>query len=245
MYNIFIALAVVAASFGLLLQVPEMHWGFALAIAVVAGLGTMIFLSRRVMKILQPSFVQAQKQAQSRQFKMAIKTLESLLPMGRWQVMLAAQIHSQMGVFYHADKQEALALEHLRKGSVRSSDSQLILATILFRKDELSEAKAVLDTTVKFNKKQMLVYNAYAFMLQMKKDTEGAMAILQKGLKAVPKHEGTQDNLIRLQNRKKMNMKPFGMNWYTLQLEKPPLSMMQDQFSGRPGFRQPSRKKRG
>jgi hypothetical protein len=120
-----------------------------------------------------------------------------------------------------------------------------MLATMLFRKDDLSQMKEVLDMTIRFNKKQMIVYNAYAFMLQMKKDTEGAMAVLQKGLKAQEGHESTQDNLMRLQNNKKMNMKPFGMNWYSLQLEKPPLSMMQDQFSGRAGFRQPSRKKRG
>jgi tetratricopeptide (TPR) repeat protein len=244
-YNILIASVTAAVIFGLACLIPEMHWAFALVIGIVAGLGCMIYLSRRIMKQLEPMFAQAQKQAQARQFKMAVKTLESILPLARWQVMLGAQIHSQMGVFYYADKQEALALEHLKKGSVRSPDSQLMLATMLFRKDDLSQMKEVLDMTIRFNKKQMIVYNAYAFMLQMKKDTEGAMAVLQKGLKAQEGHESTQDNLMRLQNNKKMNMKPFGMNWYSLQLEKPPLSMMQDQFSGRAGFRQPSRKKRG
>jgi hypothetical protein len=80
-------------------------------------------------------------------------------------------------------------------------------------------------------------------MLSKKGQNEAAIEKIQQALKIDDSNEVSKDNLQRLQNNKKMNMKPFGMNWYTLQLEKPPLSMMQDQFSGRAGFRQPKRKK--
>ena len=230
--------------FALALLIPEMHWAFALIIGLLAGLGSMILLTRRLMKKLEPLFAQAQKQAQARQFKLAIQTLQSILPLGKWQVMLTAQIQSQMGVFYYADKNEALALECLGKGSVRSPDAQMILASLLFRKGDMDKMMEVMDLTIRFNKKQVLVYNAYAFMLQIKGMNDKAVEILQKCLKVNAMHEATQDNVTRLQNNKKMNMKPFGLNWYSLQLEKPPLSMMQDQFSGRAGFRQaPKRKK--
>ena len=245
MFNIIIASGIGGFVFALALFIPEMHWAFALLIGLLLGFGSMILLTRRMMKKLEPLFTQAQKQAQARQFKMAIQTLESMLPMGKWQVMLTSQIHSQMGVFYYADKNEALALEHRGKGSVRSPDAQMILASILFRKDNLDKMMEVMDLTIRFNKKQVLIYNAYAFMLQIKGLNEKAIEILLKGLKANPGHEATQDNLTRLQNSKKMNMKPFGLNWYSLQLEKPPLSMMQDQFSGRAGFRQAPKRKKG
>ena len=53
------------------------------------------------------------------------------------------------------------------------------------------------------------------------------------------KSEATKDNLNRLQNGKKMNMKRFGMSWYALKLENPPASMRQQPPGApRPGFRQ-------
>ncbi len=195
------------------------------------------------MKQLEPKFTQAQKQAQARQFKLAISTLETILPFASWQIMLKAQVHSQIGVFHFADRNEDKALEHLSQGSMRTPDAQLILASIHFKKDNLEKMRTALDMTIKLNKKQILLYNAYAFMLNRKGLNEEAIQILQNGLKVDAENDTTKDNLLRLQNNKKMNMKPFGMNWYTLQLEKPPLSMMQDQFSGKAGFRQPKRKK--
>lgn len=195
------------------------------------------------MKQLEPKFTQAQKQAQARQFKLAISTLETILPFASWQVMLKSQVHSQIGVFHFADRNEDKALEHLSQGSMRTPDAQLILASIHFKKDNLEKMRTALDMTIKLNKKQILLYNAYAFMLNRKGLNEEAIQVLQNGLKVDPENDTTKDNLLRLQNNKKMNMKPFGMNWYTLQLEKPPLSMMQDQFSGKAGFRQPKRKK--
>jgi tetratricopeptide (TPR) repeat protein len=242
-YNLIISSLLGLAVFGALLPIREMHWAFALFIGIVVSFIAMIISTRKVMKKLEPMFNQAQKQAQARQFKLAIQTLENILPFSKWQLMLKAQVSSQMGVFYFADKKEDKAIEYLKNGSVRSPESQLILASIYFRKGDLDAAKEVMDITIKFNKKNPLLYNTLAFMLQVKKRNDEALAILQKGLKALGGHDATQDNLTRLQNEKKMNMKPFGMNWYSLQLEKPPLSMMQDQFSGRAGFRQPKRKK--
>jgi tetratricopeptide (TPR) repeat protein len=242
-YNLILSTLLGLVIFGLSMLINEMHWAFALLIGIAASFGCMIFATRKIMKKLEPLFGQAQKQAQARQFKLALKTLKGILPYAKWQVMLKGQIESQMGVFHYADKNEASALEHLAKGSVRSPEAQMILASIHFKNGNVDQAKEVLEVTIKFNKKQVLLYNALAFMLQLKGQKDEAIVILQKGIKVLGGHEATQDNLNRLQNGKKMNMKPFGMNWYSLQLEKPPLSMMQDQFSGRAGFRQPKRKK--
>jgi hypothetical protein len=242
-YNIFISILVGIALFGLSMLSPLMHWGFALFIAFVGLFATAMLLTRKTMKNIQPVFMQAQKQAQARQFQLAIKTLESLRPLAKWQLLLGSQIDSQIGVFLYADRKEEDAVAHLQKGSARSADSQMILASIYYRRSDLAKMKEVMDVTLKFNKKNPLVYNAYAFMLFNKEDGPGAMAILSRGLKAVPGNEATQENLTKVQNGKKLSMKAFGMNWYSLQLEKPPMSMMQDQFSGRAGFRQQKKRK--
>lgn len=244
MYNILISAIISAILFGLSMLIPEMHWGFAIFIAFVGLFAAAMILTRRTMKGIQPVFMQAQKQAQARQFQLAIKTLEGLRPMAKWQLLLGSQIESQIGVFLYADKKEDEALKSLEKGSPRSPDSQMILASIYYRRGDIEKVKEVMDATLKFNKKNPLVYNAYAFMLFHKGDTAGAMAVLAKGLKkAVSDNEASQENLTKIQNGKKPNMKPFGMNWYSLQLEKPPMSMMQDQFSGRAGFRQQKKRK--
>lgn len=215
-----------------------MHWAFGAFLGLFLGLVTLIIISRRVMKQIEPQFKIAQAHAEKRQFPSAIKILEEMLPLAKWQVMLKGQLHSQMGVFYYAQKNEEKALENLSKGSSRSPDAQLILASIYFRKKEMEKVKNVFEITIKMNKKQVLLYNAWAFMLSQAGDADAAMKVLQQCLKVNKANDTTQDNLTRLQNGKKMNMKNFGMNWYSLQLEKAPMSMMQGQFAGRPGFRQ-------
>ena len=211
-------------------------WVSAL-LGIVISIVIMVVVSRRVLKKLEPVLLQAQKLAQARQLKLAIQMLEGLLPYNRWQLMLASQVHAQIGVFHYADKNEIKAIEHLEKGSARNADGRMILAAILFRKKEFDRACEIMDLTIKLNKKQVLLYNAYAFMLNQIEKNNEAIAILQKGLKINPDNEATRDNLLRLQNGKKMYLQPFGMTWYSLQLEKPPISMMQDQFAGRAGFR--------
>lgn len=243
LYNLLISIALGALSSLVFLQVPHMHWAFAIVLGIVVALISLVVCTRRIMKAIRPLFEQAQRQAQARQFKLAIKTLEGVGAYAKWQFLLASQVQSQIGVFLYADRQEDAALEHLVKGSPRSAESQLVLASIHFRKGDLDKVKTVMDVTIRFNKKQMMLYNAYAFMLNQKGSKEEAIGVLSKGLKVDGDNDPTRDNLVKLQNNKKMNMKPFGMNWYSLQLEKPPLSMMQDQFSGKAGFRQPKRKK--
>lgn len=238
MYNIIISVCA-GVVFGLGLSfLPWMHWGFAAMFGVIAAMAVMIILSRLMLKRLEPVMLKAQKQAQARQFKLAIATLEELLLLGRWQIMLKGQILAQMGVIHYTDKNEEMAFQCLEKANPRLYDARLILASMHFRKKNLARMKEVMDLTISLCKKQVILYNAYAYMLEKSGEREAAIAALQSGLKRNPGNEATGDNLLRLQNNKKMNMKPFGMTWYSLQLERPPVSMLQDQFSGKPGFRQ-------
>ena len=53
-------------------------------------------------------------------------------------------------------------------------------------------------------------------------------------------NETSKDNLLRLQNNRRMNMKRFGMQWYGLKLEKPPAALRPGHPPGlRKGFRVP------
>ena len=69
-----------------------------------------------------------------------------------------------------------------------------------------------------------------------------AISAMNQLLQKVPDSEVSKDNLLRLQNRKKMNMKAFGMPWFSLGLERPPASMGELR-TGRKGFRQPKQRR--
>ena len=71
------------------------------------------------------------------------------------------------------------------------------------------------------------------------------MEKIQKALKKEPSNEASKDNLLRLQNGRKLNMKQFGMSWYALKLEKPPSSMRQYAPGTHRGMRQRKQKRRG
>ena len=140
---------------------------------------------------------------------------------------------------------DARALTYLEKASPRLADGQLFLASLHYRKNDSAKAKQILDTAIKYNKKQLILYNVYAWILNKEGDRDSAIEQLLRGLKVEKSNESTKDNLQRVQNGKKMNMKRFGMAWYGLQFEKLPASMRQGQqaMTGRKGFRQKARRR--
>jgi tetratricopeptide (TPR) repeat protein len=207
-------------------------------LGTVLALTTFVLITRRLAKQIEPAFEQIGRQLQSGATQAAISSLEELLPRARWQVMLAGQIHAQLGIVAYATDKDDLALEHLSKAGLRVPDAQLARAALLYRRKKVDEAKEVLDVAIRANKKQILLYHVHAFILAKEGEREAAIEQLQKALKVEPSSESTKDNLLRLQNGKKLNMKRFGTQWYTLKLEKLPASMRQGHVPGpRKGFR--------
>ncbi len=240
MYTILVALGVGAVAGAIWTALGLWKtWAFGIVLGITVALVCFIVLSRRMAKRVEPVFEQVQRQIQQGNTKLALRSLEEMLPLGRWQVLLTGQLHAQMGSLCFTMGEEARALEHLEKASPRLADGQLFLASLYYRKKNVDRAKQVLDTAIKYNKKQVMLYNVYAWILNKEGDREGAIEQLLRCLKVEKNNETTKDNLQRVQNGKKMNMKPFQMSWYSLQLEKLPASLRQGQaMSGRRGFRQ-------
>ncbi len=240
MYTILVALGVgvVVGAIWTLLGLWK-TWAFGIVLGLTVAVVTFILGSRRTAKKIEPVFEQIQRQIQQGNTKLALRTLEELLPLGKWQVLLTGQLHAQMGSLCFTMGDENQALVHLQKASPRVADGQLFLASVYYRRKNLDEAKKVLETAIRYNKKQMMLYNVYAWILNKEGDRDGAIEQLLRCLKVEAGNDATKDNLQRVQNGKKMNMKKFGMGWYSLQLEKLPASMRQGQaMAGRPGFRQ-------
>ena len=127
----------------------------------------------------------------------------------------------------------------------RLVDAQVLRASILYKQGDEARAIQVLDLAAPYARKSDMLHNLRAWMLQKLKRSDDAIERLAP-FATKNGNETTKDNLLRLQNGRKVSMKPFGMAWYALQLERPPAQAAPGQQNiGRKGFRQPSKRRRG
>ncbi|MCA9728373.1 MAG: hypothetical protein KC729_11865 [Candidatus Eisenbacteria bacterium] len=222
---------IVAAAFGLLVGMIWAlsglwgGWIVGFILFTLLFVGSIFLISRFIGKRVEPPFLQAQKQLQAGQTQLALKTLEGLLPLARWQILLRSQIESQIGTIYYGMGDEAKALEHLKHANPRIPEAFLLLGAMHYRAGRHDDSRKVMEAAIRLNRKNALLANAYAYFLAEKGDRSAAIEQLQKYLKADDSDKPTADNLSRLQNGKKMSMKSFGLPWYSLKVEKLPGSM--------------------
>lgn len=221
---------------GFLLVPEKPAYVFGPLMGLLAFVPAFLVLTRRMGEKVRPLFEQAQRQAKAGNVPQAIETLEKALGWRRWQLFLGAQIHTEIGLLHYAQGNEKQAIEHLRRGYPKVSHGHLVLAAALYRDGKLEDACKALELGIRYNRRSPILYNVLAWLLAQEKQRERAIAVLARGLAADPADEGTKDNLVRLQNDKRMNMKPFGDLWYLLKFETMK-GAQQQPF--RKGFRQP------
>lgn len=233
----------IAAGLGLsvmlsLFLIPEKPaWFFGPFFGLAAFVPTIMLLSRRIGGQVRPLFETATRQAQSGNIPAAIETLEKALAYRRWQLFLEPQVNSQIGMLHYASGDEKKAVEYLRRGYPKESTGHLFLGAALYRDGGLEPAREALEKGIQFNKKSPVLYNFLAWLLAKENKRDAALEVLGRCLKADPGDEATADNLQRLQNDKKMNMKSFGDLWFMLKFETPKGMAAAPTF--RKGFRQP------
>ncbi len=237
MYSLLIsaAVALVVALGGFFSDV----WGWfgAILMALLAFVVSWILLGFRLRKRIGPALERVRKQTEKGMYRSALETIDDLLPMGRWMPLLTGQLQAQRGALAFADGKESVALEAFALATKRATEAQLLRAALLWRRDEKELAQQVLGEAEPYNRKSSLLFNARAWML-VKLDREAeARACLGRFLKKVPDNEATKDNLLRLQNDRKLNLQRFGQEWWALGLERPP-AQMGEVRQGRKGFRQ-------
>jgi len=220
------------------------HWGWGIPIGLLAFVITWIVIARRFMKRLQPGMQRVQRQAEAQMWDAAMETLEDMLSLGNWIPMLRGQIYAQMGTIAYGSGQHDRAVEYLSKATRRSAEAQMMLAAIRYRNGEKGRALKGLEVAAAACRKHAMLHNVRAWLLHKEGRTGDAMAALAVYLKRDKDHKVTKDNLLRLQNDKRMTMSAFGMQWYMLGFERPPREMGQMQQAGfRKGFRQPPKKR--
>jgi tetratricopeptide (TPR) repeat protein len=238
-YLVYLALGIAFVA-GVGIWFATSSWLLGIFLGLVAMVAVWIVGARRLNRRLMPAMQAVQRQVQAGHVLPAIATLEEILPFGKWMPLLEGQIHAQIGVLAYNVKQREKAIEHLQKSSRRAAEARMLLATIRYRDDKIEEALQILREAGPFNRKNVLLHNFHAWLLYKEKRPDDAMAVLNR-LLSVYVDDSTKDNLQRIQNGKKMNMKAFGLPWFMLGFERPPQQMMQQppgQMRGRKGMQQ-------
>ncbi|MCO5165182.1 MAG: hypothetical protein M9894_02285 [Planctomycetes bacterium] len=207
-------------------------------LGLIAFVVPVFVLSRKIAEKVRPFFEAAQRQAQTGNVAQAIQSLDGALAWRRWQLFLEQQVNTEVGLLLYAQGDEKKAIERLRRGYPKVSTGHLVLGAMLYRGGSLEEARAALEHGIRYNKKSPILYNVLAWLLAKEGQRQAAMDVLARALKADPADEPTADNLGRLQNDKRMNMKPFGDLWFMLKFETPK-GMTVAGAPFRKGFRQP------
>lgn len=223
MYNIAIAVASGIAVF--LLVAFAAGWSVIASIlpALIVMVAAYYFLAQRTMKQVQALMEQVNKAVTNQKMDRAISILQSALPLGKWQILVEPQIRGQIGQLLYVRGDFDDALGYLEKSWLRDHMSQCLYAACLYQKRRYEDMERVLETASIANKKTAFVWALYAFLMEKVGKKDLAVAKLAEGLKHCPGDEDLSENLLNLQNGRRMKMKRFGDVWYAFQLEPHPM----------------------
>lgn len=232
MYNLVISIAI-----GIVVSVAlALGTEFGIAAAVFPGVLALVvayfLLARRTWKKLEALFEGMQKDVQARKFEKAVATLQGGFVLAPWQFLVAAQLHSNIGMLLYLRDDLEAALPHLEKSFSRHWIARGMLGVARYRKRDLAGARKVFDEAVKANKKEGVLWSAYAWILEKEGHHEDAIAVLSRAVAANASDDKLKSSLQALQNGKKLKLgKLYGEQWFQFLLERPP-----PEFAGA-GFR--------
>jgi len=204
--------------------------GFGWAGAVLPGalaLAVAYFLlARRSWRQLEALFGETQRELQAQHFEKGIQVLERGFALAPWQFLVASQIHAQIGVLHYVLKRFDQALPHLEKSFSRHWIARGMLAVQRWRSKDLAGALKVFEDGVKANKKEGLLWCAYAWVLDREGRHDEAVKVLGRGAAANPTDEKLKSALQALQNDRKLKLgKLYGDQWFQFHLEQPPAQL--------------------
>lgn len=210
-------------------------------------LGVIVFalvfflLTRLASKKVGPLFEMAQRHTQAGKVDLAIEAFQAARAYKHWQLFLDKQLNTQIGILNYALGKEDEAAGFLAKGYPKVPQGPLVLGALQYRGGKKDEAVQTLESAIRFNRDSAVLPNFLAWIHEQEGDRDAAIAVLHATSKVVRANEETADNLDRLKNGKRMNMKGFGQNWFMLKFETP--QGMGQAAPLRKGFRQPATNK--
>jgi len=223
MYNLLISLAIGVAVSAALALGTELGIAAAIFPGLLAATIAYFVLARRTWKKLEAIFGAMQREVQAQKFERAVQTLQGGFVLAPWQFLVASQLHSNIGILLFLRKDEDAALPHLEKSFSRNWIARGMLAVARYRKRDVEGMKKVFEDAVKSNKKEGVLWSAYAWILEKEGRHEDAIAVLGRAVAANAADEKLKASLQALQNGKKLKLgKLYQEQWFQFRLEQPP-----------------------
>jgi tetratricopeptide (TPR) repeat protein len=233
MINLLLSLAAGLATTLAIRLGTEFGWAGSILPGLVAAVAAYLVLARRTTKKLEALFEGMQKDLQSQKFEKAIQTLQAGFALAPWQFLVGAQLHSNLGILHYVRQNFDAALPHLQKSYLRNWIARGMLATALYRRKDLAGATRTFEEAVKANKKEGVLWSAYAWVLEDAGRHEEAIRVLGRAVGANGSDEKLKSSLQALQNGKKLRLgKLYGEQWYQFHLERMPPELIGPSFRG-------------
>jgi tetratricopeptide (TPR) repeat protein len=229
MYNILISLGAAIVDFLLFYYFAPSWWPWwgSLLIALVVFGGVFFTISRLVMKKVMAVMDTVTRDLQGQRLEKAVRELQSALRYSKWQIYVAGQINSQIGMIYYMKRDFNTAFPYLEKAFFKNWAAMGMLAISYMKRNKNDKMRETFEKAAQGSAKEPLLWNLYAYCLVEINDTAKAMEVLNRGLKKIPGEERIRANLDALQNGKKMKMKSFGDMWLQFHLERQSVVMKQ------------------
>ena len=223
MYSFLISAGLGGATFALLWQGLNQHWGVALGVAVLLALTAWLAVTWWTNKQLEKRMPAIEQALTNQKTDVAIKLLEEARGLEKWSMPVGLAIDGQLGVIHYAHKQDLeTALPLLERSFVKNWQAKAMLGALHFKRKKFEEMERVFDEAIKSNKKESMLYAAYAWCQMRRRRKDEALAILERGRKALPEDEDLKQVRSAIQSGKKMKMSAWEPEWWALHLQRPP-----------------------
>jgi predicted Zn-dependent protease len=239
MYNLLLAIAIAAVFYAAGAWYAGWLAGFVPGALVLVA--AYVLLARRSGRQLEGIFKRAMKEMEGGRVDQGRKILEEGFALSRWQFLVAAQIHAQLGSIDYLRGDFRSARKHLEKAWSRNWQAQAMLAAIDHRDGNNPKAIERLEKLRSAGGKEALYWGLFAYIAMEAGDADKALVVLDEGQQALPSSDSLKNMANQVRNKKKVKMNPFAPGWYQFFPEQIP----QEQLMGarRPGktYPQPRR----
>jgi tetratricopeptide (TPR) repeat protein len=202
------------------------HWfgvGSGVLLGALAFLIAVVVLARLVGKRFGAARLEVDGHIRARRVQKAIDRLEAMRPLGKWHPLLGWSLDEQIGSLYYAGLQQIdEAQPYLERARMKSGQAWAMLAAGHYKRGRHDEAERVFQAAMKRRPKERLVWAAYVWCSLKRGRKDAALQALARGRARIPGDEGLHKMQLAIQNAKPVKMKPFGQEWWALQLEAVP-----------------------
>ncbi len=241
MYNLLLAGAAALVGYGI--GAVLVDWVAGFVPAILFFIVAFILLARRTGKQVEAIFKVAMEQLQAGQLPAARATMLTALPHGKWQVLVAKQVESQLGALDYleacsmlmqrqvtASKERfASARAHLEKSWNRDWRARALLACCQHRANDTDGAHKTFTAAEGPASNEALFFGVWVYVLNEARRREEALQVVGRGIKGSPKSAPLLAIQAEMQNRRRPDFKVFGEGWYQFFPEHIPQEVLVEQ----------------